>query len=190
MNKTPLRAASFIALLLSAGALLLSPAEAQASPGEAQVWGGAAITNANKVGTGGQWGLGLQLGALADITDFWSIFGGVDTGHHFATSLDSDTELPAAQILGVFAGFRYNLDLFKYVPYVALSIENYIATPPIDPGESVPNVGAKLSVGMDWRFDRHYSLGALIELHTTIEDIADLPIYSTLGANFTYHFRL
>jgi hypothetical protein len=73
---------------------------------------------------------------------------------------------------------------------VGLGIENYVLGPPDEPGESGPRVGGKLTVGVDWRYDRNYSLGAMIEIHTAFDDPGDFPIYSTLGLNWSYHFRL
>lgn len=172
--------------------VLLWPNTAQASDGYAQTWGGVMLANANNAAPGGQWGAGVQLGFAAGITDFWSIVGGAETSYHLATSTDADppVDVPAIQVLGLFAGFRYNVDIFKYVPYVGLALENFPFAPR-DAAQTVTSrIGAKLSVGLDWRFDRNYSFGALIELHSALDTPSEFPLYSTVGANFSYHFRL
>lgn len=177
-------------LVLSASALWAPPA--QASEGYAEAWGALLGGNANRVGPNGQWGLGTQLGARAGINDFWSIVGGVDLAWQLATTIDADPpiDVPATAMLGFFGGFRYNLDMFTYVPYVGLALENYVQAPGDQQGESGPNLGAKLTIGLDWRFAREYSFGALIELHTALDDPAAFPIYSSAGLSFGYHFRL
>ncbi len=167
--------------------LMCLPIQASASDGYAQLWSGLALANANGVTDNGQWGPGAQLGARVGITDFWSITGGVEGSYHFA---ETEDDIPSSEVLGLFGGFRYNLDIFQYVPYLGLSIENFILAPPDAPGESRAGVGAKLSVGVDWRYSREWSLGGMIELHAPLTDPGDFPIYSTLGVNLAYHFRL
>ncbi len=182
-------AAAFRRLALAgacvATCLLLCARPAAASEGEAQVWGQLMLANANAVGDSGQWGPGGQIGVLAGITDFWSILGGVDASYQFASG-----DAPSAEILGLFAGFRYNLDVFQYVPYLGLSFEDFPQGPPDSTGAQGPQVGAKLSIGLDWRYSRNCSAGAMIELHAPMTHPDRFPIYSTLGANLTYHFRL
>jgi len=181
-------AALTVFALLSA----LRAAPAEASDGYAQTWAGLMLANANDATPDGQWGAGIQLGFLAGITDFWSIVGGVETSYHLATSIDGDPpiDVPATQVLGLFAGFRYNVDIFKYVPYVGLAIENFPLGPRPPEASAAARIGAKLSVGLDWRFERDYSFGALIELHSALDAPDEFPMYSTVGVNFSYHFRL
>ncbi len=175
------------ALLLAAVALVALPNSTHAADG--QVWGGLAVANANDGADGGQWGPGAQLGFRAGISDFWSFVGGVDTSYHFS-STDDDLEVPSAEVLGLFGGFRYNLDIFQYIPYVGLSLVNFAAAPPTEPGEEVSRVAAKLSVGVDWRYSREWSVGGVVELHAPLDEPDAFPFYSTLGVNLAYHFRL
>lgn len=186
-TRAPIAALAAFALLSA-----LRPAPAHASDGYAQTWAGLMLANANDATADGQWGAGVQLGFLAGITDFWSIVGGVETSYHLATSIDGDppVDVPAIQVLGLFAGFRYNLDIFKYVPYVGLAIENFPLGPRPPDAATTSRIGAKLSVGLDWRVTRAYSFGALIELHAALDAPDEFPAYSTVGLNFSYHFRL
>lgn len=87
-------------------------------------------------------------------------------------------------------GVRYNLDVFTYVPYAGLGITGYIDTPLVDDGPAATNLGAKFIIGVDWRFDRHWSLGFKAELHALATDLGRYPIYSTVGLNVAWHFRL
>lgn len=187
-DRTISRAAAFllpaVALL---GALVIGPRSAIASDGEARIWGQLGAANAHGVGDDGQWGPTLQLGAAAGITDFWVIAGGIEGSYHFAENAD---DIPSHEVVGLFAGFRYNLDIFKYVPYLGLSLVNYFSRPPFSAGDEGGGLGAKLSVGVDWRYDRNWSAGGMIELHAPLSDPADFPIYSTIGINLSYHFRL
>ncbi|QDG54474.1 porin family protein [Persicimonas caeni] len=167
--------------------LAVLPAQASASDGYAQLWGALNLANANAVSDNGQWGPGAQIGARVGITDFWSIVGGVEGSYHFA---ETEDDIPSSQVLGLFGGFRYNLDVFQYVPYVGLAIENFVIAPPDAPGVNRAAVGGKFSLGLDWRYSRNWSLGGMIELHAPLTDPGDFPIYSTIGANLAYHFRL
>jgi hypothetical protein len=171
--------------------VLSAPAAASASDGYAQFWGGLNLANANAASDGAQWGPGAQVGARFGISDFWSIIGGVGGSYHLETE-----DAPASEVLGLFGGFRYNLDVFQYIPYVGLSVENFIFAPPDEPdaegqtGETRSMVGGKFSVGMDWRYSRNWSVGGMVELHAPLVDPANFPIYSTIGLNVAYHFRL
>jgi hypothetical protein len=172
--------------------LMAAPQAASATDGYAQLWGGLNLANANAASEGGLWGPGAQLGARFGISDFWSIVGGVEGSYHFETDDAASTE-----VLGLFGGFRYNLDVFQYIPYVGLSIENFIVAPPDEPqSPDQPDqayesmVGGKFSVGVDWRYSREWSVGGMIELHAPLVDPTDFPVYSTIGLNLAYHFRL
>ena len=183
----PLRCLRATAVLIGLLVVVAGAPPAHASEGEAQVWGALALANANAISETGQWGPGAQLGVLAGITDFWSIAGGVEGSYHF---LEQGDDIPASEVVNLFGGFRYNLDIFKYVPYVGLSIVNHILGPPDEPGDTGPVVGAKFTVGLDWRYARHWSAGAMFELHAPLDAPGDFPNYSTLGFNLAYHFRL
>lgn len=177
------------AAALAFASLLMLPTPAHASEGYAQLWSQLMVANANAAGDSGQWGPGMQLGVGAGITDFWSVAGGVEGSYHFAQT-DEDAEVPAAQIWGFFGGFRYNLDVFQYVPYVGLSLENFVSRPPNIDGAGGAALGGKLTIGLDWRYARHWSVGGMVELHAPLADPGNFPIYSTLGVNWAYHFRL
>jgi hypothetical protein len=180
------RPALGVALLLAMLCAVWPTGQAHASEGYAQTWGGLTAANANQLGDSGQWGAGVQLGFRAGISDFWSFSGGVEGSYHL---LGAD-EAPNSEVLNLFAGFRYNLDVFQYVPYVGLSVVNFVARPPAAPGDTGALVGGKLTVGVDWRYSREWSLGGMIELHAPLVEPSNFPIYSSAGVNLAYHFRL
>jgi len=174
--------------LLGVGAV---PSPAHGSEGEASVW--AAVEGANASDTtaeGPQFGLGAQTGVSFGISDFWTLNFGAEGAFHPAVS-PGDDEIPALIVQDLFAGFRYNIDIFTYVPYVKLSAVTYTQAPRLDPVDNQrAGVGAKLTVGVDWRFERHWSLGGMAELHAVQLDFEEFPSYSTVGFRLTHHFRL
>ena len=141
-------------MLLACGTLLGVPAEADASEGEATVW--TAVEGANASDTAPddpQFGIGGQAGISFGISDFWTLTFGTEVAYHPSISPD-DEQISSLTVHNLFGGFRYNLDIFTYVPYAKLSAVTYTAAPLLDVGSQRPTVGAKLTVGVDWRFDK------------------------------------
>ena len=178
-------AALFFSLLSAA------PHPAHASQGDAEVRVSLMGANAGRVSNQGpQLGFGGQAGVGFDISDFWSIDFGAEALYH-PSAKPGDKPLESMVVQDVFAGFRYNLDIFVYVPYVGLSAVAYGLTPRTQRAEAQrPGVGAKLTVGLDWRFQRHWSLGAMAELHALELQFSNFPGYASIGLNLSYHFRL
>jgi hypothetical protein len=91
----------------------------------------------------------------------------------------------------VFVGLRYNLDVFAYVPYVAVSMVLHQRGPVADLGERpISTLGAKASLGLDWRFTRNWSVGGRVELHAVGSSPRQFPAFGTLQGVLSYHFRL
>ncbi len=168
-------------------AALLAPLHARALTGEGEAWFGPSLANLNALEGGSNWGPGLQAGALLELTDFWRIAGGLEASYHFA---DSEREIPAHFVYGGFLGLRYALDVFQYVPFVGLALTAYPNRPPRTLDQTGFDLGAKLTIGVDWRRSRSWSFGALTEIHLALSEPSEFPIYSTINLHFAYHFRL
>ena len=180
-----------VTVALLALMVLALPAPASASEGEASIFTGPVFANANDASQSGpQFGIGGQLGIVFGITDFWALDLGAEGVYH-PPATPGDIELSSMVVQNAFAGFRYNLDVFVYVPYVGLSALAYTRAPRLSPkGSQRPAVGTKLTVGVDWRFQRHWSLGGLAELHAINFDFGSFPSYSSIMLKLGYHFRL
>lgn len=160
------------------------PATASA---DGRLWLEADAANLNTVGEGGLWGPGLQVGAQLGLTEFWAVFADLGSSYHFE---DTEAELPDDLVTQLSAGIRYNLDVFTYVPYAGFGVTGYLDTPIVDDGPANTNLGAKFVLGVDWRWDRYWSLGFKAALHALATDLDRYPVYSTVGANISWHFRL
>lgn len=169
----------------------LLPRPADASQGEASVWLGSGLANANSVSDGPTLGLAAETGLRVGITDFWSLDLGVEGAYHFGYDLEDDGRVDSMFVQHIFAGFRYNLDIFVYVPYVGFTVDTFLRAPPVEPqAQQGPAIGASLNLGVDWRFARHWSAGVRAEMHLLDTELFDFPAYSTFGLNIGYHFRL
>lgn len=179
-----------VAALIALGTLALAPSDVAASEGEATVWVAADAANASDTTPAGpQFGVGAQTGISFGVSDFWTLNLGTEAAFHPSVS-PGDDQVPSLFVHNLFGGFRYNLDIFTYVPYVKLAAVAYTAAPLVDAGGQRPAVGAKMTVGVDWRFDRNWSLGGMAELHTVSFDVGNFPSYSSVGVRLTHHFRL
>jgi len=177
--------------VLAAMLLLLTARPAEGSKDWLSLHGGGLLANANGASdAGAQFGVAGRGSALIGISDFWGIEIGGGTAYHFSAK-PSDDQLSPLDVQHIFAGFRYNIDVFQYVPYLQLAGAAYLPGPPAAP-DAPPRstVGAILTVGVDWRFDRHWSFGALADLHAVSLNFGGFPNYTTVGLNVGYHFRL
>ena len=163
------------------------PSHAEASKGYARTWLGVMAANVNTASPRGQWGPGFELGFGAGITDFWSIIATAQGSYHLALE---DEELEAAPVSSLAAGFRYNLDVFKYVPYLGLAVNTFVVKPSQRDGALRGDISLRGTVGCDWRYDRNWSLGLKIDLHAPLTASGAFPIFSSAGLNLAYHFRL
>jgi hypothetical protein len=176
--------------ILATAAPLLTPTDAAASQGDASVWLGAGLSNAPAVNDDPLLGTAGELGLNIDINDFWSLDFGFQSTVHFGRDFDNSS-VDGFYAQHLFAGFRYNLDIFTFVPYLGMSAVAFIPGPPPDPASAVqPAVGGKLNIGVDWRFARHWSTGLRAELHLLSSSLDRFPSYNMVGWRVTYHFRL
>lgn len=171
-------------------ATLVLPSPATASQGDASVWLGAGLSNAPAVNDGPLLGTAGELGVNIDINDFWSLDFGFQSTYHFDKAFDQAT-VDGFYAQHLFAGFRYNLDIFTFVPYLGMSAVAFLPGPPRDAASPTqPAVGGKLNLGIDWRFARHWSTGLRAELHLLSNSLDRFPSYNVVGWRVTYHFRL
>ncbi len=179
------------ALVAAFGMLVVDALPAEASKGDASLHLTSELANANRSSSEGpHLGAGIQSRLVVGLSDFWGLSFGAETGFHPPAS-PGDDDLDALAVQDIFAGFRYNLDVFVYVPYIELSAVAYPLAPKLSADKfQRANVGGKLTVGIDWRFDRSWSLGGLVEMHAVGFDMGQFPSYSAIGFNIGYHFRL
>lgn len=164
-------------------AVLLTSAVSSA---DTRVWAGVGAANLSTVGDGGLWGPAAQLGVNLGLGEFWALTADVGGSHHFA---NAEQELPADRVGALSLGLRYNLDVFKYVPYLGLAVTGFLDAPLVDDAALQTNLGAKLSLGAEWRFSRTWSVGFRGELHAMATDLSRYPVYSIVGFDFGVHFR-
>ena len=177
----PIRRSAALAAVLVA---LCWPSYAAA---EGSVWTAAHLANLTTLRRGGVLGPGGQLGLDVGLGQFFAVTTDFTFSHHFANKED---EIPADRVMGLSAGLRYNFDVFKYVPFGGLSVTGYLDTPLVDESVTQVNAGAKLFLGIQWRFSRFWSTGIRGELHALFSDLNRFPIYTLAGVTFGYHFRL
>lgn len=172
-------------------ATTLAFARPAAAGDDVALWAGGSLTNAGKVSSNGpQLGVGGQAGAVFSIGEFWGFELGAEGAHHFQAK-PGDRKLESMRVSDGWVGLRYNLDVFTYVPYIGGSVVLYGAAPRVEPGTPQrSSVGVKLSIGTDWRFDRHWSLGFRADLHAVHLAVGQFPNYSSAGLNLAYRFRL
>lgn len=188
----PAAALPLLGPLLVAASLviLLVPSPTEASEGEVAVWLGSGLANAPSVtDQGPQLGTSAQIGIDFGLSDFWGIDFGSQVAFHYPRDLD-EGRLDSMFLQNIFAGFRYKIDIFTYVPYLSFAAVAWPRGPRANPtGPIRPAVGAKGTIGIDWRFSRHWSTGIFAELHTVNFNFSDFPNYNTVGLNISYHFR-
>lgn len=164
---------------------LLMALSTESQADELTVWAGAGAANLNTLGESGLWGAGAQLGTRLGLNDFWSI--ALDAGGSYHPE---SGDLPAEWVALTSLNLRYNLDVFSYVPWLGLGPTFYLDTAPTAEQEIEANVGAKLSLGVDWRTSRESSWTIFAEIHALSTDLNRYPVYSWIGVAWNYHFRL
>jgi hypothetical protein len=177
--------------LLTLALLCLIPASAHAGRTESRLWLGAGTAFVRAGTSDVQWGPAGQLGFQITLTELWSLQLALDTAYPLSTTVgegDDAVTLPAAPLVGGSVGVIYNLDVFTYIPFIGLAMTGWAAAPPIDRDTRGPDLGLKLSIGMLWRPERDWSLGAVVDLHTSLLAISDFSLASTATLQASYHW--
>jgi len=177
----PLRVLVPICLALM-GLTISSSAQAT----QTKFWVGLHGANLNDLGSGGLWGPGAMVGGLLQLDDFWSVALDAGSSYHFENTAE---ELPAEWVNAFALSLRYNLDVFTYIPWLGLGATFYLDSPQVSDAELQANVGAKLALGIDWRYSRENSIGFYAEIHALASDLNRYPIYSCVGLSWNWHFR-
>jgi len=154
---------------------------------DGSLWLGTGLANLTTLNAGGVLGPGAQVGGSVGLGEFFSVTFDATASHHFANRRN---EIPADRVLAASLGVRYNFDVFKYVPYAGLAAAAYLDAPRVADAGVNANAGGKLFLGVDWRFHRKWSFGVDAELHTLLTDLSRFPVYTIVGVNIAYHFRL
>ena len=175
-------------LFIFTGMICLSH-DAFAGRTESRVWVGPGI-NSSRPGTSKhQLGAGLQLGFNLTLSEFLSLTTGTDLAYHFAhDNEDPEQAQPSLIVSDVFVGVQWNLDVFTYIPYVAVGLVGYLNAPAVADGEPRPDLGAKLSAGLIYRPSREWSYGASIDLHSSLTTFSEFSLYTLLNVHIGYHW--
>ncbi|MEZ4460457.1 MAG: hypothetical protein R3E66_12185 [bacterium] len=168
-------------------ALLTSAAASDAAAAEGRLRLAPTFADLNGLGAEGLWGLGGQAGFEWGFADYWAAVVDATGSYHFA---DDEREIPAQLVTAVALGLRYNIDIFTYVPWISVSGVSYFNQPLVEGLESNVNAGARVGFGVDYRMDRDFAVGVFGELHAPFSDIQNYPIYSNVGINVAWIFRL
>lgn len=134
-----------------------------------------------------QLGVGAQLGLNLSIQERWGLQAGADVMRYVAAS---EFEIAPLLITDGFVGVRYNLDYFKYVPYLSVNAvvfaPNTLIVGEPEQGQVAARFGSRLTLGMLWRPRRHWSLGGHLDLTGSIPDFG---LSSALWIDLGYHWR-
>ncbi len=134
-----------------------------------------------------QLGVGSQLGLNLNLQERWGAEVGVSAMRY---GQQKEFELEPLLVTDVFAGVRYNLDYFKYIPYVSvdavLFAPNALRVGDPEQGQVGVPFGGRLVLGMLWRPRREWSLGGHLDLTGSIPDFG---LSSALWIDFGYHWR-
>lgn len=142
---------------------------AQAFEKQWRVGGGAGLATLRHAPVGpaldlhGAYGLNDMFDAQLEL--LWSRHGGAD----------------GTDILSASAGLSYKIDVFEWVPYVGLlgGYYHYLGAPGPD-GESGPEPGASIVLGLDHLFTRNFSMGAQVRWHASFADGVAFPYFNAL----------
>lgn len=178
--------ARFTAILMALIAVVaFMPGSAIANEGRFRL--APTFADLNDLGTEGLWGIGAQAGFEFAFSDYWAGVVDITGSYHFE---DSDREIPAQLVSAAALGLRYNIDIFTYVPWMSVSAVSYLNAPLIEGETSSVAAGARLAFGVDYRINRAFSVGAFAEIHAPFSDLQNYPIYSNVGVNVAWIFRI
>lgn len=147
-------ASSLFALLVASGlALIAGEKDAFALDGE---WHAGADAGLAFLGT--QAGLGGGAHLVYGLSDAFNAMLKLDLSHHGASTDGS----PNTNVMSAGLGVAYTLDVTRWVPYAGLLAGGYRLTG--DAALWAP--GFQIPLGLDYRFDRHFSAGIQVRYHT------------------------
>ena len=155
---------------------------------EGQVWAAMGGSSLQPGKVYRQVGAGSQLGLNLSINERWGIQGGAELLWY---NKNTEEEMDPLTMVNLSVGARYNLDYFKYIPFLSLSLVNF-TTQPIPSGSPKTGLvtsrfGTRLGIGLLWRPRREWSLGGQLDLTGSVPDFG---LNSTLWFQFNYHWRL
>jgi len=170
--------------------LLAVPSDVQGFGSQGQLWTGAGAANINSAAptAAGWWGPTLAGGLVVDVGDFWRLTADAGVSHHFQRTVDDTSQGPHT-VVSTAVGARYALDIITYVPYIGLA---GVVHPMGAPTSTAPDgelFSLRATVGLDYRINRQWSLGAAVDLHLPVTEPGDAPHYSSAGLHIGYHFR-
>lgn len=172
-------------LILVTLLLIFSVTTAEEARAQARISAAATVANLNTLTAGGQTGPGLQLAGLYGFSEFWALSADISGSYHFP---NEEEELDAAMVSVASLQLRYNIDVFQYIPWIAIGAAGYLDRPIVDGAPAQTNLGAKISLGVDYRRSRSTTIGVFAELHALATDLGRFPVYSQAGLLFAYHF--
>jgi hypothetical protein len=169
----------FAALFAASAAFavaVLGTRSARATEQEWRAGGRAGIAVLSK--TGVEPALGLH-GAYG-INDIFDATVEVLGSHHVSGS--------GTDVLSASAGIAYKIDVFQWIPYVALLGGWYgYGGAPGPHGEHGSEFGASIQLGVDYLVMRELSLGADVRWHASFHDGFSVPLFTTtLGAEYRW----
>ncbi len=176
--------------LLLACLLTCLPLSAQAFPSEGQVWTGVGANAIYETAPSsfGWWGPAASVGGVFLINDFWRFTADTSFSYHPSRTLD-DATLESNSVWSAALGLRYALDILIYVPYVGLSVVAHPLSPPSSTNPGGDPLSLRATLGVDYRANRRYSIGAALEGHAPMTRPADFPHLASVRVHLGIHFR-
>jgi hypothetical protein len=165
-------------LLLPIGMAVGFPSRAFAASGEWQ-----ASAKAGVGVLGGRPGPALDLRGAYGLSDMFDVVLDVYGSRHGGSA--------ATDVFGATAGVAYKIDVFEWIPYVALlaGYYDYAGTRKGPNGEHGSLPGASVRVGLDYLVTRELALGAELGGHADVDHGFHAPLWSaTLGAEYRWGF--
>ncbi len=167
---------------------LTSPSIAHART-EGRAWVSAGALGVRPGTQAQQWGPATQLGLELSLGEFWGLMAGVDLAWPLARdATEQRAALEGLMVSDLFVGATYRLDVFTYIPYVAVGVVGYLRGPPAPDASPSPDLGARVSVGMLWRPSRDWSLGGAIDLGSSLTQLGTFGLTSAARFDLSYHF--
>ncbi len=179
------RSAAAVFLIIISILAVATPRAAIAAEGRLRL--APTFADLNDLGAEGLWGLGAQVGFEWAFSDFWAVVVDGTGSYHFE---DTERQISAQLVTSAALGLRYNIDIFTYVPWVSVSGVAYLNSPLLENSEQQVGAGARIGFGVDYRIDRNMAVGVFADIHAPFSDLQNYPIYSNVGFNFAWIFRL